>query len=1110
MNFISVLTGSPLVIWPSTLVGWAGWCGLLALTSWVIWRGWRYQVPLDRRFWRTFFVLALLVPPASLLVGFRLPGAGMALPGLPQEFPGPALMVLAAIPWALAAGLLGPLGGALIGAFSGVFALLFAGHSWFIPLETALMAALFSLMVRQRFRTSAYRLLSQPFLAALALALLYPLLYITDAAFLAAGTMAARLDYALTTAQAASLAFGAEALLAGLVAQVCIALWPAAWGRERPLEPSPAERSLQARFQTAAGALLLLLLISLLAGTWVISGRAARAMLSARMSDVARTAAESVPFFLETGQSLASGIAGDPDFQGGPADGLETFLGARMLAVPYFTQFIALDENGDLLAAYPAAGDAPLGLSAEEANGVRLAQQGVPAQAYTLAPDSSAGSGRVSYIAAGQSGDASGRVLVARTDLASSPVSEPFVGALEAMADQGGEGALIDENGRIIFHSDPALEMSPYLGQTGEAPLFFDATAPDGTRTLVYYEPVPGTSWAVALTVPARVAQQLALNIAAPLSLMVIMLALAAFVFLRIGLRSVSASLQNLAGEAERIAAGDLDHPLTVTAVDEVGQLTGSFEEMRASLAARLDELNRLLTVSQGVASSLDLRAAIQPVLEAALATGATAVRALVIPPAALEAEQERRSHFAAGAGAEAYAHLDADLMRLVRQQEQVVLSSLHRVRGLDGEAAVLADPAPSLVTLSAAAASTTKPQPASLIAIALRQENHFYGVLWAAFDKAHSFSEPDVRYFSTLAGQAALAAANAHLFLTAEVGRQRLAAILASTPDPVLVIDSENRLLLANPAALQALGVDAGQGEGRPAGEVITQKPLLDILLAAIEDKLSTEVEMPGGQTYLAIASPVVAEGRQVGRVCILRDVTHFKELDTLKTEFVSTVSHDLRSPLTLMRGYATMLEMVGDLNEQQKIYTGKIIVGVENMTRLVNNLLDLGRIEAGVGLRAEAVDVAEVIDRVIGALQPQAAQKNINLQVSLPASKSPVLQADPALLQQAVHNVVENAIKYTPPAGKVIVRLAAKPEVMRLEIRDTGIGILAADLPRLFEKFYRGSQREARQEKGSGLGLAIARSIVEKHGGKIWVESQPGHGSSFFIEIPWGQAGS
>jgi PAS domain S-box-containing protein len=865
-------------------------------------------------------------------------------------------MVFAAVPWVLAAGVLGPLGGALIGALAGLFSLLFSSHSAFIPLETALMAVLFSLQVRQRFRTAAWRIVGQPLIAALVLLTVHPLLYVLDASLLVPGSAVARLDYSLATVLPAGLAFAAPVLVAGIAAQICAALWPRSWRRDVPLEPSPAEKSIETRFQLIAGALTLLLLVSLLAGGWIISGRTAREMLDARMGDIAQMTAKGVPFFLQTGQSLASGIAADESFQTMPPDDLGAFLSDSMLAVPYFEQLVALDETGDLVAAYPPAQNAPLPLSAEETSGLRLARQGVNSQLYTLAPETPGGPARVSYLARPSEAGA-GRILLARTSLAANPASQPFVVALEGMEALGGDAALVDETGLIVYHSDPDLVMTRYLGQAGRDPLFYDDIAPDGTRSRVYYEHVSGTPWSLVLTVPARVAQQMALGIAAPLSLMVILLSVAAFVLLHLGVRSVSLSLRRLAYETERIAAGDLDHPLETTSVDEVGQLTTSFEGMRVSLAAHLAEVDRLLSA--------------------------------------------------------------------------------------------------------------------------------------------------------------------------AEVGRQRLSAILASTPDPVLVTDSENHLLLANPAAREALGAEVGEGEGRPVREMITQRPLLAILLAAREEQRSTEVELPDGRTYLATASPVMIGETQVGRVCILRDVTHFKELDTLKTEFVSTVSHDLRSPLTLIRGYATMLELVGDLNDQQRVYSRNITAGVENMTRLTNNLLDLGRIEAGVGLRLEALDVPEVVDRVVSALQPHAARKNVILKTSRPPGRPPPLYADVGLFQQAVHNLVENGIKYTGPGGEVTVVMhwrppaeatgvsllapdyAASPPVhkledLRLEVRDTGIGIPPADLPRLFEKFYRGTQRESRQEKGSGLGLAIVRSIVEKHGGRVWVESQLGRGSSFFIQIP------
>ena len=227
-------------------------------------------------------------------------------------------------------------------------------------------------------------------------------------------------------------------------------------------------------------------------------------------------------------------------------------------------------------------------------------------------------------------------------------------------------------------------------------------------------------------------------------------------------------------------------------------------------------------------------------------------------------------------------------------------------------------------------------------------------------------------------------------------------------------------------------------------------------------------------------------------------------EELDSMKSEFVATVSHDLRSPLTLMRGYATMLEMVGELNEQQQGYVRKIITGVENMSRLVNNLLDLGRIEIGVGLQVQHVTVLDIIQRVTSSMQLLASQKNITLNVEFSKDMPDAVEADESLLQQAVYNLVENALKYTPDGGRVTVGTLSQPGYLIFAIEDSGIGIAKDDLPHLFEKFYRGKQREARAQTGSGLGLAIVHSIATNHGGRVWVDSVIGKGSTFYLQIP------
>jgi len=1084
MSFLSPLLETLPYLTSPISFGWLVWLFLAGMCVFLLYHWREYRKTWKGREWFFFVGLLLLTPFAVLLVGFRISsGAALPPPGLPTDQYGAALLPLASIPWTLAGGLLGPTGAALLGGSVGLLRGVWDTHNLFTSVEMALLAAIFSACVRQRYRTIAFRVLRQPLAAALLLVPIRVILYVIGIYFSVPGQPPVRLDYALSNASAVTLAFAGEMLIAGLTAQALNWAAPSLWGKQHEAQPSPAERSLEARFLFGTGVFVLVLLITLLISDWVVAGQAARQMLQDRLRSTAEMASQSVPFFLETGQNLAEQIANNPRLLETTDPELSAFLGEQIQTVPYFNEAFVLDGvSRAVLGCYPSEACRAFALFPEEDAGLLFALSDVPNQIYTIPPASPGGAARLSFLIAIKNAGQTQRILLARTDLGINPLTQPLIQSLDAMKEIGGVGILIDDNGVILYHSDSAQVMTRYSGRTGDPSLFYDETAPDGTRQMVYYQRAAGRSWAIVLTVPAKETQQLALQIAQPLSLMIVLLAVAALIALWIGLRTVALSLKNLAIEANRIAQGQLDRPLSTEGEDEVGQLRRAFEQMRLSLQARLGELNRLLVVSRGVASTLDIGEAVEPVLEAAHASGADVARVVLSPAVLPDSPMASPNHFSAGKNPTLYAHLDDQMLALAREQEKpIVLANVPRAHVLQLDANL--------------------PQPASLLAVALRHKKRYYGVLWVGYEAPHQFSEEEERFLSTLASQAALAAANAHLFLSVEVGRRQLEAILNSTPDPVLVTDPKDNLILANMAAEQALNVQLGKSQ--PMQQVIQQKELLD-LLHATEERKSAEVNLPDGRTYLATASSVLAEGRPVGRVCIMRDVTHFKQLDTLKSEFVSTVSHDLRSPLTLMRGYATMLDMVGELNEQQQSYVHKIISGVENMARLVNNLLDLGRIELGVDLQVEPVLVLDVLERIINALQPQATQKEIELSLELPKDLPPHIQADPALFHQAVYNLVENAIKYTPQGGQVTLRVRATRTDLLIEVQDTGIGISAEDMTRLFERFYRGKSRAARAQHGTGLGLAIVRSIAERHGGRVWADSIEGKGSTFHLQVP------
>lgn len=1093
MSFIlTLLDKPPYLAIPTTpsgrLVLGVGWLIFLFLDVLILWVWRNYNKPRSRGYWAKFLLLLISVPLTSLFIGVRLPlPGGLPPPGFPVEITGPVLMVFAAVPWILGGGLLGPIPAAILAAFSGGLLALWDTHNIFTPLEMILLASLFSAAVNQRYRTLLYSLLRHPFLTVVLLSIIYPFIFLISSSLAVDGAVAIRLDFGLNHVGMSWLAITGELLFAGVLAEIAVIAFPKSWGSQGPLIPSPSERSLQARFLYAIAPIVLLLIALLMIGDWIVVNRVARNMLQGRMANAAIIASESVPYFLGAGQNLIQQMAKDPQLADMDPDTISRIFLEDTRRVPFFNELYVLDTERKSLAGYPYPDHSNSQASTEELVGVQRALDGVPSQYYSVSPNQGDEAARISFIAPiKDEDDLTTGVLVGRTDLSLNPFAQPILGSLDSMADEGGEGLLLNDDGIILYHPNPELLMGAYPVQTSEEPGFYLGTAPDGTRRYVYYQRALGSSWAVVLSIPAQRAQQLALGIATPLLVMVVLMTFVLFFVIWFGLGVVTKSLNELSVQAVNIAEGDLDSVVPMGGVDEVGRLRHAFEQMRLRLKARLDEVSRLLTVSQGVASSLEITTAIKPVLESALSTGASSVRVALTPPSTQYPENENMMplRFALGSHSEMYSYLDDQILDMTRVQDSIVLNNLARARMIR--------------------VPSNSPRPHALMALALRHEYQYYGALWIAFEDPHIFAEEEIRFQTTLAGQAALAAANSYLFMNAETGRERLAAILASTPDPVLVIDQQGRLILSNPVAWQVLGLGVEWDEGQPIDRIVTNDDLLTIIKGSKDDVKSAEVKLGDGRVYYATATTVMTDRQQMGRVCVLRDVTYFKELDTLKSEFVATVSHDLRSPLTLMRGYATMLEMVGDLNDQQLSYVRKIVGSVENMSRLVNNLLDLGRIEAGIDLQLELVPIQDIVEGVLGSFQLQATQKRIKLTKNLPDRSYSLIEADQALIRQALQNLVDNSIKYTEPGGQVTVSLFSKENQIIFEVSDTGIGVAPVDQPRLFERFYRGAQQGEKPHRGSGLGLAIVKSIAERHGGRVWFESRLGKGSTFYFSIP------
>jgi signal transduction histidine kinase len=229
-------------------------------------------------------------------------------------------------------------------------------------------------------------------------------------------------------------------------------------------------------------------------------------------------------------------------------------------------------------------------------------------------------------------------------------------------------------------------------------------------------------------------------------------------------------------------------------------------------------------------------------------------------------------------------------------------------------------------------------------------------------------------------------------------------------------------------------------------------------------------------------------------------------QELDRMKSAFVGSVSHELRTPLTAIKGYAEFLEdgIGGALPPEQLNFVGEILQGAARLERLVDDLLDFARLESGAfKLVLAEGDLVAKVRAIAHASKPQAAERAITLTLNVPEAAVP-LQMDAGRIEQVLNNLVGNALKFTPPGGRVTVTVRPGADAVRVEVADTGDGIAPGHLPHLFDRFYQVDNTSTRQVGGTGLGLAISKALVEAHGGHIGVESTPGAGSTFWFSLP------
>ena len=397
-----------------------------------------------------------------------------------------------------------------------------------------------------------------------------------------------------------------------------------------------------------------------------------------------------------------------------------------------------------------------------------------------------------------------------------------------------------------------------------------------------------------------------------------------------------------------------------------------------------------------------------------------------------------------------------------------------------------------------------------AMVCVPLVAEDEVVGVLQVIAQPGKTFDTGEMDTLHIITGQLALGVSNAYLFRRIEAEQQQMAAILSSSGDAIIELGADGRIQLANPAAERAFEFTARESIGKKLSDVTPNDALNDGVDTALKSgefkPYAFEVPLASGTALFCNLAPMVDSlGQLFGWVAVMQDITRFKETERMKSDMILTASHDLRNPVNLALGALDLLGKHADnLNEIQHEALGLAMMGIRRIEALIKDLLDLERIERRVGLKLAKCDLRQITHNVVTELQLTAQQRRQTLEYTPPPNDIDFsVRGDAQRLYQVVSNLVSNATKYTQPGGTITVSLRIQDDELRFDVRDTGPGISPEAQVRIFERFYR-APTVAADDRGTGLGLAIAKSIVEQHGGRVWVNSLVGQGATFSVALP------
>jgi len=971
------------------------------------------------------------------------------------------ILLLSALPWILAGIASGFYCGCLIGFLSGITTALFFTHNYFSILEYTTYALLFAYFVDYGSKSRQFKLLRHPLISISLIALVALPICQYIALFEVSGPFEIRLDNVLSKMWMSLAITILELIFAGLIVEV--GYWIFKFKKDDFQDNANfSEKNPLGWFLLTTIPLILYSLIIISTIIWNNARFRVKEDFQKEYNTKVKLIENSLLTIITKNQLLLKDFSRN-DLIEISDDERNKLFRKYLYPITHFNQFALFDDSGEFLGGFPITNENELKFTTQEILEIQESMQSF-LDSFTLSDTETSEIILTLFHTILDGSGALQGVLIGRTSLTENPVNMFFNSIVEIIVEHGSGLKLVEGNGNEL------LEIGIIQG------------IEDEDEYIDIFYPLTLGNWGVQIFIPYEffltdVWRRVFLEL-----LTVTIFGLMIFIVLWIRGGRLSVAIKNVAEQTQKISEGKSNKQISSSVPGEIHYLITNLERMRDQFIKKFEHKDYLLDIWQAIGNNANIEEVSKAILNSFLKEDVISVRLIINDDPRFI---DRRVSFGLGPYGQNFQYLDNQIVELLYDQKKMFIPNINRIHYFQFR--------------------SDYPTPKAIAIFNISNTSKQFALLWIAYNNVKEFSEEEIGESLSIVDQASAVFAFYRLIDDKRIEANQLKAAIDYLQDPILIF-ANDELLIANRSAEKFVNIDEDF-----INRTIIEKRIIDNEILRMANSNYESYPTSFDKTFSTGKSYQITihknEIKPLGQVTalIFKDKTKEKQHDVMLSDYIKIISHDLRSPLAIMRGYATMLQMVGDLNKKQNDYVTKIVKGVDEATQIIKSLLNQERLDMGYGLLIEEVKAVNLIDKVVEQIILIARQRKVEIIKSGFENINIRLFVDPVLIKQAIYNILHNAVKYSQAHSEVKIELLEENSQLLIKINDSGIGITPVDLPHIFEKYY--CARNLKEDNGrvrGGIGLYLVKSIIERHNGRVWVESSLGKGSTFFVLIP------